>query len=249
MPHQARTLEFQRATSTNDIAKALERSGAPHGATIWAHAQTKGRGRLDRNWVTHEGSLCFSIILRPHLSISRAHLLLMAINAGILKYFEEANIFLQIKWPNDIWRNGKKLGGILIEMQRVDSHIRSAVVGIGLNLFPPPNGWPKHLPNPGAIYASKDQILLTRATLDGITQSILHQISHMEAHAHQKLTFNMHRIKSATMGKKVSYGQRKIGTALKIDKQYRLVIENPKGTLELITTGDVGLLPAHIHSL
>ncbi|HEX6687238.1 MAG TPA: biotin--[acetyl-CoA-carboxylase] ligase [Solirubrobacterales bacterium] len=127
--------------STNARARELVEAGAPRGTVVTATEQTAGRGRQGRSWTAPAGkALLYSAILRP---LDERHLLLpLSVPLAVCEAAEELEpgIECQVKWPNDIWIDEKKLAGVLIEAKPQDSW---AVIGVGLNLsisvseFPP----------------------------------------------------------------------------------------------------------------
>jgi BirA family biotin operon repressor/biotin-[acetyl-CoA-carboxylase] ligase len=136
-PHR----HFARTDSTNTRARELAGAGAAHGTVVTATEQTQGRGRQGRTWTAPPGkALLYSAVLRP---LDERHLLLpLAAPLAICEAAEslQAGLECAIKWPNDVWVEGRKLGGILIEARPQDGW---AVIGVGLNLairrdeFPP----------------------------------------------------------------------------------------------------------------
>lgn len=138
-PHR----HFRLTDSTNARARELVEAGAPHGTVVTATEQTAGRGRQGRTWTAPPGkALLYSAILRP---LDERHLLLpLAIPLAVCDAAEELepNIECQVKWPNDIWIDGRKLAGVLIEAKPQDSW---AVIGIGLNLSISPSEFPSDL--------------------------------------------------------------------------------------------------------
>jgi BirA family biotin operon repressor/biotin-[acetyl-CoA-carboxylase] ligase len=128
-------LRFDSLPSTNSEAARRAVEGAAEGLCVVAGEQTAGRGRLQRQWVSPRGSgLYFSIIFRPEFEQSSWPLLtLMAAVAVHEALFEACALRTDIKWPNDILANEKKLCGILAET--VETQLgRAVVVGIGINL-------------------------------------------------------------------------------------------------------------------
>lgn len=123
--HRLRSVE-----STNDTAFELARKGAKDGEVVIADVQTKGRGRSGRVWESPANrNIYMSVILRPRDANDIASITLVAgiAVAEALKRYAKGE--LKIKWPNDIWLNGKKLCGILTE--RGDGFI---IIGIGINV-------------------------------------------------------------------------------------------------------------------
>mgnify|MGYP005844324159 CR=1 FL=1 len=132
----------EETTSTNDIAAQLGKEQYRPFTTIWANTQTKGRGRLGRTWQTYpEVGLAFSVIIpqtTPLLPLVTSVCLHQA--CGFFINEDKLNE-LSIKWPNDILVGSKKLAGILIESHIQKSGERFYVVGIGLNVRKPPQGF------------------------------------------------------------------------------------------------------------
>jgi BirA family biotin operon repressor/biotin-[acetyl-CoA-carboxylase] ligase len=122
--------------STNDEALVWAAEGAPDLSIVVADEQTQGRGRLDRKWITPKGTaLAFSLILHPsaalRLHLSRTvGLAALSITDSLLSL----GLTAQIKWPNDILLNGKKVAGILIETVWSGDDTDSLVIGIGINI-------------------------------------------------------------------------------------------------------------------
>jgi BirA family biotin operon repressor/biotin-[acetyl-CoA-carboxylase] ligase len=123
--------------STNDLARKLGEAGAPHGTWVSARRQTAGRGRVGRAWRTIEGNLFLSLVARVE---EKAHWTWVPLTAAVgvaraVAPFASGRV--EIKWPNDLWISGAKLGGILCEAigSRDGSFI---VIGLGLNCFARP---------------------------------------------------------------------------------------------------------------
>jgi BirA family biotin operon repressor/biotin-[acetyl-CoA-carboxylase] ligase len=110
--------------STNDRARELAEEGAKHGTLVTADEQTSGRGRQGRSWVTPRGTaIAASLVLRDFDE-------LLPLRAGVA-VADVAGPGALVKWPNDVWIDGKKVAGILAESK---SEPRWAVLGIGVNV-------------------------------------------------------------------------------------------------------------------
>lgn len=118
--------------STNERAKVLARAGAPHGTLVTADEQTAGRGRQGRSWVAPAGSaVLMSLVLRelePGVALAP---LAAAVAACEAAEATAPGVACQVKWPNDVWIEERKLAGILIEGRPQEDW---AVLGIGLNV-------------------------------------------------------------------------------------------------------------------
>jgi BirA family transcriptional regulator, biotin operon repressor / biotin---[acetyl-CoA-carboxylase] ligase len=136
---------FHTISSTNDEALTWAQAGAKDGVLVVADTQTAGRGRLDRRWITQPGSaLAFSLVIRPQAAeIDRLGLFPpLGALAVCTALEEEVDLQPEIKWPNDVLLNGRKLCGILLEASWLGDHLQALVVGIGVNVLngsvPPP---------------------------------------------------------------------------------------------------------------
>jgi BirA family biotin operon repressor/biotin-[acetyl-CoA-carboxylase] ligase len=126
-------LHYRRTTSTNAVARELALTGAPHGTVVTAAEQTAGRGRQGRTWSAPAGRaiLCSIVVRDPPR--------LLPLLTGVA-VAETVGDGARIKWPNDVWLGGRKVGGILVEGRPQEGW---AVSGIGLNValrredFPP----------------------------------------------------------------------------------------------------------------
>lgn len=123
--------------STNNYAnQQIRENGLSEGTVFLAHEQTAGRGQQKNVWESEPGeNLLFSIVLCPDfLEIRRQFMLSKVVALGIYKALNKYVDSLKIKWPNDIYAGNQKLAGILIENSVMSGLLKSAVVGIGLNV-------------------------------------------------------------------------------------------------------------------
>src|SRR5215510_904976 len=131
-----RIYHYFKTDSTNRVGMELGYGGEPEGAVILAEEQSAGRGRAGRSWHSERGNgIYVTLLLRPKISPVQAPLLTMM--AGISAHTAiQARTGLQVdlKWPNDLMLNGKKLGGILTEMYADTTLVRVVIVGIGINV-------------------------------------------------------------------------------------------------------------------
>lgn len=126
---------FDEVESTQLVAHRMAREGAIEGTLILAEEQTGGRGRLGRSWHSPRGKgIWMSLILRPRLPIQAAPQMTLLTAVALARTL---NVHLQldagIKWPNDIYLDGKKVSGILTEMSADSDRIHYIIVGIGIN--------------------------------------------------------------------------------------------------------------------
>ncbi len=135
---------FEELNSTNTKAMELARKGAPEGTVVITDFQTKGKGRLNRSWYAEKGkNILLSMILRPEqdveatqkITLAAAHILIKAIESFIdSDKNAQKRLKINVKWPNDIFFNGKKGAGILAESILKERKIDALVMGFGINL-------------------------------------------------------------------------------------------------------------------
>jgi BirA family transcriptional regulator, biotin operon repressor / biotin---[acetyl-CoA-carboxylase] ligase len=127
---------FQATTSTNDVAEKLARDGVPEGVVVLAEAQSQGRGRFGRKWLSPaRKGLWFSVLLRPRLPLEAATRLTVAAATALVRAIrQQVPITPQIKWPNDVVISGRKCAGVLTELSGEPDAIRHAILGIGVNV-------------------------------------------------------------------------------------------------------------------
>ena len=127
---------YFKTDSTNRVGMELGYAGEPEGAVILAEEQSAGRGRAGRSWHSERGTgIYVTLLLRPKISPVQAPLLTMM--AGLSAHAAiqaRTGLALDLKWPNDLMLNGKKLGGILTEMYADTTMVRFVIVGIGINV-------------------------------------------------------------------------------------------------------------------
>ncbi|GEM45967.1 biotin--[acetyl-CoA-carboxylase] ligase [Deinococcus cellulosilyticus] len=216
-------------TSTQDVARKLAESGAPHGTVVLAEKQSQGRGRRGRVWSTPTGSgLYFTIILRPQLSLSE--LSLLPLMAGVA--VREACGVGYLKWPNDLLTEKGKMAGLLLEADVRGEEVHHVLLGIGINVVP--EGLPEGAVGLGS-YIKKvsrvevlSRILFQLETWTGMTEMAVLQ-------AWRKY--------SGTLGRQVRVQTAKgpiEGLAVDVDAR-GLWIEH-EGVRTCITAGDVSLV-------
>lgn len=134
---------FEETDSTNIRAMELAKEGAVHGTLVCAEQQTGGKGRRGRSWSSPPGtSVYMSLLLRPQIQPQNASMLTLVMGLAAAKACNELlekklgeNVpKVQLKWPNDLVLNGKKIAGILTEMNADMDGIRCVVIGIGINV-------------------------------------------------------------------------------------------------------------------
>ncbi len=127
---------YDELASTNTEARLLAAQGAPEGLVVVTECQTAGRGRLGRRWVSPAGKgLLFSVVLRPELTLGDVHMLTLVAGVAAAEALERhVGGPVALKWPNDLFLEDRKVGGILMEVAGEQDIVEWVVLGIGLNV-------------------------------------------------------------------------------------------------------------------
>jgi len=128
-----RVIYYPSLTSTMEVAKREAQKKAAEGTIIVADEQTAGKGRMKRLWLSPKGGIALSVILYPDVAYLPS-LVMLASLAVVHSIDAVTGLKAQIKWPNDVLINGKKVCGILVESEVRRSNVDYAIVGIGVNV-------------------------------------------------------------------------------------------------------------------
>ena len=242
---------FETIDSTNVQAAELARADAPEGTLVLAERQTAGRGRLGRSWVSPARvNLYASFVLRPALAPADAPQLALAAAVAVARALvglplERTRV--AIKWPNDCLLDGKKVAGILTEMDAEVDRIRSVVLGIGINLNAPARAFPPEL-QPTAtsvLLATGERVDRPRFTAElcGALEAVYDRVVRegFAAIAPEWESFSCLTGRDVT----VDYsGRRTSGIVRGIDGTGRLVLDGAGGE-ERIVAGDVSIVKGY----
>ena len=133
---------FQSVGSTNDVARAMAEAGAEEGATVLAETQTRGRGRRGRDWASHDQqSISLSMVTRP-TDLRAESVLSIRLGLAAVRAIEATlPLAVNIKWPNDLMLNGRKVGGMLCEGMTRGDTVAYVIAGHGINVSQPDHLW------------------------------------------------------------------------------------------------------------
>ena len=232
--------------STNDVALAAGRGGAPDGFAVLADRQTAGRGRLGRAWESPPGlGIYTSVVLRPRVPAALAPLLTLAVGIAAAETIQEATGLLpRLKWPNDIQLDGRKLAGILVEGTTLEGRLSEAVVGIGINLNQGVTDFPVEL---GDSATSLRMVLghpVGRADLVAGLYNTLEHWYRVFCDGECRTILDRGRQWSAVLGQPVEVRtatERWSGLAWDLDQDGALVVRDPHGALRRVVAGDVSI--------
>ena len=129
-----RVYYFEEIDSTQNFAQNIAADKQENGTIIIAEKQTSGRGRLDRKWTSPKGGIWFSLIIHPKFDVSSSTLIPILSAVALSKSIKSVlDIETEVKWPNDITMNGKKVAGVLVDASFQTNSIDYLILGIGIN--------------------------------------------------------------------------------------------------------------------
>jgi len=226
---------FETTDSTMDIARELARKGCPDFTVVIAETQTSGRGRMDRNWWSPKGGLYFTLVLRPHIPPAMSPLINFGAALVLARTLQEfCGVDARVKWPNDVLIHGRKVSGMLSEMEAAGDQVSFVNIGIGINMN---NDLPPNLPFATSIKKSSGKTCSRKAFLSEFLkrlESRIHQTDLTTVIAEWKTC-------SATLGQQVRIVSRQgvtEGMAVDVDPNGALLVRTSDGNLKKIYYGD-----------
>lgn len=230
--------------STNILAYRLAEEGAAEGTVVIADTQSRGKGRLGRQWESPAGvNLYCSIILRPPIMPVHAPQLTFLSAVAVAEAIEQSSgLTPAIKWPNDVLVNGFKVAGMLNEMSAETERVEFLVLGIGVNINMQRDQFPPDLRHPASSLAMEagrevGRLAFARALLESLDTHYARYLAEGYAPLRQAWLG-----RSAVMGRRVrvSGQQGEVrGTVEGIDEIGALLLRTPGDTLERVLAGDV----------
>jgi BirA family biotin operon repressor/biotin-[acetyl-CoA-carboxylase] ligase len=238
-PHR----HFRSVGSTNEVARRLAAAGAADGTVVTSEEQTAGRGRQGRPWSTPAGSaLAWSLLLRRRVEVPGT--LPLQIGVAVCEAVESFGAGpAEVKWPNDVWLQGKKCAGILVEARPQDGW---AVVGVGLNLSIPDDEFPEELRSRAtSVGQGADVVAATMALnrcvsrrLDAGLEDTLSELAGRDALKGRAISWGGP-VEAEASAADSGYGGGS-GIAAGIDASGNLLVDTADGTLSL-NAGEVHL--------
>lgn len=234
----------REVVSTNLTAKELAAQGAPHGTLVVADAQTGGRGRRGRSFSSPPGTgLYLTMLLHSGLPMECAVPITSAAAVAVYRAIRKVcGRELEIKWVNDLYRNGKKCCGILTEAaaDMESGGVDYVVVGIGLNLLEPEGGFPPEIRDvAGSIFDPGEPVQRCR-----IAAEIANELWDMAEQLPATPFMEDYIAHNLVPGKEIfviQNGTRRPARALSITPDGHLLIENSEGKTEELSFGEVSI--------
>lgn len=240
---------FERAGSTNDVARALAEAGAPAGTAVLAEEQVAGRGRGGKGWQSPPGlGVWLSVVLRP-ASLAAPGLLPILVGLAAAQaldpFLRPARV--EIKWPNDLLLAGRKLAGILCEGSWDAGLPGYVVAGIGINALHSLGDFPPELRETATSLRIASGWMGSRAEVAGaVAAAIFRRVAEPPAELGGALLDAL-RGRDALLGRRVRVtgGDAASGTAMGITPAGALLVRTSAGALKTIRSGTVRLAKAN----
>jgi BirA family biotin operon repressor/biotin-[acetyl-CoA-carboxylase] ligase len=232
---------YHRLATTMKTAKELAKKGTAEGTVIIADTQTAGRGRLGRTWISPEGSLAISLILKPSLD-NLPQLVMIASLAVVRTIKKVTGLQAKIKWPNDVLIKGKKVCGILIENEVKGDKVSFAIIGIGINV----NFNPLAFPKIADIATSLSHELGAKVSKAALISTLLPELEQLYIDAQSGAP--IYREWQENMGMLGNWIQVKTGEAIEqgkaetVTETGNLILRRSDGSLAEIVAGDVTVI-------
>jgi BirA family biotin operon repressor/biotin-[acetyl-CoA-carboxylase] ligase len=235
-----RVIHYPSLSSTMETAREEALTGAVEGTVIIAEEQTAGKGRLERRWVSPRGSIALSVILYPETAVLPS--LVMVASLAVVGAIESVTgLKPQIKWPNDVLIEGKKVCGILVESGVSSEGKTYAVIGIGINVNVKANSIGEVLMRATSL---SDELGKEMPRLE-LVRWLLVELERLYLLAKSGgEVYRQWRDGLETLGKRVratSGDNVYEGIADSVDEDGSLVIRLPEGSLKRFAAGDVTL--------
>ncbi len=238
-------IHFNSIGSTNTEAKKIAYD-KKEGTIIVGEEQISGKGRMGRSWVSTKGKgIWMSIILKPEISPVKVPQITQIAAAAVAKALEDLDVDVNIKWPNDIIINGKKICGILTEMSAEINMVNYAVLGIGMNVNNKENDFLGELKNKASsLFIEGKKEYSRKDIFVGI-------INHFEVFYDEYVkkenieeVLEICRTKSCVLGREIRMiekGKEILADAIEIDENGELIVKLKDGNIKSIMSGEISI--------
>ncbi|MBA7560312.1 Bifunctional ligase/repressor BirA [subsurface metagenome] len=235
-----RVIYYPSLTSTMEVAKQEAQLGAVDGTVVIADEQTAGRGRIKRVWLSPKGSIALSIILYPSV-VNLPSLIMLASLAVVHSIEAVTGLRSQVKWPNDVLINGRKVCGILIESSVRGNIVDYAIIGIGVNVNLRLSDFPEILSTATSLSAELGRDVSRLRVIRRLLAEVERLYLALQAGGS---IYEEWRDSLVTLGRRVRVKSGKIvyeGVAESVARDGSLLLRHSNGNLSKIVAGDVTL--------
>jgi len=259
-----KVLYFDTLASTSQYAAKLAAEGCESGLTVVAGSQTHGRGRLGRSWESPaEKGIYLSVVLRPSMAPADAQIFTLAAAAAAVKaIYASTGIRTGIKWPNDIVYDGKKVCGILLEMNSEADMVNYIILGIGINFSQEDRDFPEELHDRAvsimSVYEAEKKSAFRscdtmrdpdekRPSRLGLTRALLRELDAVLQdimNGKRDSILDTWKEYSVTLGRQIRFTIRDnelTGTAVDIAHDGRLLVDSSDGIRRELVSGEISV--------
>lgn len=234
---------LKSAPSSNLIAKQLAAQGAVNGTIVLVEEQDAGRGRRGRGWANAPGKdICLSALLRPEIEPQYAPRYTLASALGVYELARALGLSPAIKWPNDVLIGGKKICGILLEVESTMEALSYIVVGIGLNVNTA--AFPADIPAATSFMLEANKVFSRAEVLAALLNRLEPLFSACADERAYAALLGRYREACQTIGLEIDVQGIKEtlhGTAVDVDAEGRLLLKMAGGDIRAVSAGDVTL--------
>ena len=236
-------LIFKEVSSTNTVAKFLSMNDVENGTVVISEKQTNARGRSGKAWESPLGGVWLSIILNPSVDHARLPLITLATGVAVAKTLEKLGVKNpEIKWPNDIMINGKKVCGILTEAVAKFNTIENVIIGVGIDANLNVEDFPEELREGTTTLKEEFDRTGSETLLIKTFFEEFEKINELFTHGEYEQILKEWRKRSYTIGKIVEvrtpFNKYYDGYVVGIGKEGALIVEKIDGTLEKVISGE-----------
>ena len=226
---------FEQVSSTMDIARDRARKGCAAFTVIVAGRQTKGRGRLDRTWISTNGGLYFTVVVRPPMPPALSARVNFAASLTLVQLLRDMfEIHATVKWPNDILVDGRKLSGMLSEMEAEADRVAFINIGIGLNVNNDPTA-----DEPAAV--SLATLMGRQVSKKAILSRYISDFEELMRQTPLDTVISRWKGYTSTLNRTVrvvTFNETTQGTAVDVDDDGALLIQLADGSIRRVVYGD-----------
>ena len=247
MPEGFRLLAFDEIDSTNDEARRQIDSGTESGLWIVARRQSNGRGRRGRSWISPDGNLFASLLLRPHVPLSQAaqmsFVAALAVHDALSSLTGDAARF-RLKWPNDVLLDGRKLAGILLESASSgrpgarSPETNWVIIGLGVNSagFPPDVEFPAT-----SLKAATGRDFTCQEVFGAVSLAMAHWLDHWRSAGFGHIRAEW-KYRAAGVGEVITVrleSETLSGHFQDLNERGELILRLDAGEIQIVSAGDV----------
>lgn len=234
---------FKEVASTNTVAKFLSMHNVANGTVVISEKQTQAKGRSGKSWESPLGGVWLSIILKPNVDQSKFPMITLATGVAVAKTLEKIGVEEpEIKWPNDIMINGKKICGILTEAIAKFNTVENVIIGVGIDANLDVSQFPEELQAGTTTLKEELKREGNENLLIKIFLEEFEKISELFNHEGYEVILKEWRKRSYSIGKIVEvrepFNTYYDGYVVGINKEGALIVEKIDGTLKKVISGE-----------